>query len=135
MEPCETSDKSSSYVPEDEGHEITAVQTSPRESTENSTVLADDLRYRCFQTSESAFAVLAWLSSPEVLYVYGCSKMPQCFQGRAWFAAIFEPEQRGRIYGLVADDGNGCWKDKDRRFGHGKKLDDETASKEESWPW
>ncbi|GAU88652.1 hypothetical protein RvY_01306-2 [Ramazzottius varieornatus] len=51
--------------------------------------------------------------------------MPQCFQGRAWFAVIFEPEQRERIYGLVAGDGNGCWKDKNRRFGRGKKLDDE----------
>ncbi|GAV09378.1 hypothetical protein RvY_18928 [Ramazzottius varieornatus] len=49
--------------------------------------------------------------------------MPQCFQGRAWFAVIFESEQR--IYGLVADDGNGCWKDKNRRFERGKKLDDE----------
>ncbi|GAU99069.1 hypothetical protein RvY_10115 [Ramazzottius varieornatus] len=58
--------------------------------------------------------------------------MPQCFQGRTWFAVIFEPEQRERIYGLVADDDNGCWKDKNRRFGRGKKLDDERKPSEGS---
>ncbi|GAV03676.1 hypothetical protein RvY_14068 [Ramazzottius varieornatus] len=110
---------------DDDAPAITGVSTRSNTTEPVHMCITPDNLYRCFQTVESDASVHAWLCNPEVLDAYKYKRIPKRFQGQAWFAVSFRPEQRERNYGLILDDGNGSWRESNERFGSGSKLDDE----------